>query len=64
MDLRWHGVDVMTLDQLSRIPATPCADIAAKVAEILDRPGNHAWIEVFLTQQLRRVEDINRENLT
>jgi len=45
----------MTLDQLSRNPATSCADIAAKVAEILDAPENHAWSEVFLAQQLRRV---------
>ena len=58
----WGGS--MTLDQLSRIPATPCADIAAKVAEILDRPGDHAWTETLLAQQLRRLEDINRENAT
>ena len=54
----------MTLDQLSRIPATPCDDIAAKVAEILEAPCNHAWSEVFLAQQMRRVEKINRENAT
>jgi len=50
----------MTLYDMTRIPATPCADIAAKVAEILDKPGNHAWTETLLAQQLRRVEDINR----
>ena len=54
----------MTLYDMTRIPATPCADISAKVAEILVAPCDHAWSEVFLAQQLRRVEDINRENAT
>jgi len=51
----------MTLYDMTRIPATPCADIAAKVAEILDAPGDHAWTETLLAQQLRRVDQINRE---
>jgi len=54
----------MTLDQLSRNPSTSDADIDAKVAEILAAPENYAWSEVFLALQLRRAEDINRENAT
>ena len=45
----------MTLYDMTLIPATPCADIAAKVAEILDAPGDHAWTETLLAQQLRKV---------
>ena len=51
----------MTLYDMTRIPATSDADIAAKVAEILDAPKNHAWSEVFLAQQLRRVAGLRLE---